>query len=330
MALIVKEKRSTGISISGSEDESTGKQTVKQSVTTTYWVTATGYSDPRYITDAEVACAAGLPVVNSTTWYSSISGVGLPSAVCRSKSVKRLSDNGFVFEVECEFETPSLEGEDCAGVPPATVDDLLPSVQSQISSYERVLYSDKNGEQCWKLPGTKTPFSSPITETIPIFSLTITQYEASISFEDQIARSYKTNSDTYRAKGPGLWMIGAVSATNQTVQLAGGPTTVAKVTYPVTLSERFYYPPGVSPTPANAVTYGWDKIQPLVDTMRMTAPPVAKLVPMTDAESGNVRAGYIDLNGEERVVTEGSDDDRPDYLRFETQGSIAFASFLQA
>lgn len=330
MPFTVKELRSTSMSISGSEDEKTGKQSVSQSITTTYRVIATGYASPDMVTDAQVACAAGLPSVNVTTWYSSIAGVGLPQAVCRSKSVTRLSENAFVFDVDCEFSTPELEGEDCVGAPPLSLTDITPSVQSQIGSYERVLYADKDGEACWRLPGTLTPFSAPVTETIPTLSLKITQYESSLSFDDQLARSFKTNSDTYRSKAAGLWLIGAVSATETEVQLQSGPVTAVKVTYPITLSERFYYPPGLAATPSNAVVYGWDKVQPLVDTMRMTAPPVAKLVPMRDAGSGNVRSGYIDSNGEERVAAAGSLDDRPDYLRFRAQDQIAFASFLQA
>jgi len=330
MPFTVKELRSTSMSISGSEDEKTGKRSVTQSITTTYRVIATGYASADMVTDAQVACASGLPSVNVTTWYSSVAGVGLPQAVCRSKTVTRHTDNAFVFDVDCEFSTPELEGEDCVGVPPVSVTDITPSVQSQIGSYERVLYADKDGEACWRLPGTLTPFQAPVVETIPTFSLKITQYESSLTFDDQLARSFKLNSGTYRGKAAGLWMIGAVAASEVEVELQSGPTTAVKVTYPITLSERYYYPPGVAATEANRIIYGWDKVQPLVDTMRITAPPVQKLVPMTDVGSSNVRSGYIQTSGEERVVVAGSNDDRPDYLRFKTQDSINFASFLQA
>ncbi len=319
--------RSTGFDIEGTVTEG-GANRIVQSATLTYRVVASGFTNPQYIDDMVVACAVGLPTVNRSTYYNPLSGLGLPTAVCRSKSVTRLPENANVFEVECEFRTQELEAEECATAPPANLTDITPQVRSRISSYERVMYADKNGTQCWKLPGTETPFSTPVTETIPVFQLEITQFESAVTFEQQIERSFKTNLNTYRSKAAGLWQIGAVEMVNQEVQLSGGPTTAVRVTYPITLSERFYFPPGSPATPANAIVYGHDHIQPLVDTMYKTLAPVVKVVPNLDPESGTVIAGYINSDGTERTVS-GPDDDRPDYLRFRSQDRIDFSTFLQ-
>ena len=341
----VKLLRETSTSISTSEDESSGRRTFSTTISEKYLVIAHGVSQPDDVSDIQAACATdsvtslAVPTPNFTTWYSATAGVTIPQAVCRSVSATRRSENGFVFDVEVEYQTPELTGPPCAINPPAAVTGITPSVTSAIGRYDRVMYADKNGEQCWKLPGTETPFSAPITETIPTFNLKIVQYEASMTFEQQIERSFKLNSSTYRTKDAGLWMIGEVAAVEESVQLASGRTTVVKVTYPISLSERFYYPPGVTATDANKVVYGWDKVQPLVDTMKISTesnagPVPPRLVPMQDEDGGAVRTGYIEAGpapaaGTERPVST-ADDDRPDYLRFRTQDTIDFSTFLQA
>ena len=327
--------RASGFDVEGSIDDG-GRKTVTQTAKVNYLAlaTPTAGEDPSDISPAAIACYSGLPTVNVSTYYDSANVVVLPSALCMSKRVTRNDDNAWLFEVECEFKTQDLEEEECVIAPPANVTDITPQVRSKINSYERVLYADKDGVQCWQLPGTKTPFQAPITETIPLFQLEIVQYETGITFEQQIERSFKLNSATYRGKAAGLWMIGEVSAVETEVVLAGGPATGAKVTYPITLSERFYFPPGVTATPANAIVYGHDKVQPLVDTMKISTdspqgPTQPRLVPMSDENTGNVYSGYITSSGFEREVV-NPDDDRPDYLRFRTQDPIDFSTFLQA
>jgi hypothetical protein len=73
------------------------------------------------------------------------------------------------------------------------------------------------------------------------------------------------------------------------------------------------------------VIYGHDKVQPLVDTMRIDVD--GNLVPIE--RNGSVRSGYIDVNGQLRD-TPNELDKRPDYLRFRSQDEIDFSLFLQA
>ena len=87
-----------------------------------------------------------------------------------------------------------------------------------------------------------------------------------------------------------------------------------------------YWPPGVDATPANAIIYSHDHVQPLVDTMKVDG---GRLVPITDAGSGNVKAGYIDSAGAERVPA-AANAERPDSVRPRSQDFIDFSTFLQA
>jgi len=316
------ETRESSVSVTG-KVSNLGVRTVNHKADRTYRVLASAAS-PAHVTDIEIACIAELPVVNKTTWYSATAGVGMPFAVCRSKEVARSRDNAYLFDVKCSFETGDIEAEQCAAAPPAALNSITPIVTATVNSYERVLYADKDGKQCWQLP-TDTPFQQPITETIPTLTLNITQFESAITYEQMMERSFKTNKNQYRSKDAGLWMIGAVKATEQTVQLAGGPTNAVKVTYPIMLSERYFYPPGLQPTETNRVIYGHDKVQPLVDTMRIDVD--GNLVPIE--RNGSVRSGYIDVNGQLRD-TPNELDKRPDYLRFRSQDEIDFSLFLQA
>lgn len=319
----VCETRDSGISIRGRIDQQ-GQRWVNHSADRNYRV-VTSAATPAHVTDIEVACITELPVVNTTAWYSSTAGVAMPFAVCRSKEVTRSPENAFIFDVSCTFETGEIQAEQCAATPPSALSDITPLVTATVGSYERVLYADKEGNQCWRLPGTETPFASPITETIPTLTLTVEQFEAAVTYDQLLERSFKVNEFTYRNKGPGLWMIGAVKAVEQEVQLASGSTTAVKVTYPIMLSERFYHPPGVAPNDTNKVIYGHEKVQPLVDTMHVNAE--GKVVPTE--KNGQVISGYINTDGTIRS-SDGDNQNRPNYMRFKSQGKVNFNTFLLA
>lgn len=318
----VCETRETGVSVTG-KVSNFGVRTVNHRAEKSYRV-VTSATHPGHVTDIEVACIAELPVVNRTTWYSATSGVGMPFAVCRAKEVTRSQENAFVFDVKCTFETGDIEAEQCSAAPPSSLTDITPLVTATIGSYERVLYADKDGKQCWQLP-TGTPFQQPITETVPTLTLSITQFEASITYDQMMERSFKTNNAPYRTKDAGLWMIGAVKAVEQDVQLAAGNTAAVKVTYPLILSERYFTKPGLTIDENNRTVYGHDKVQPLVDTMHFDDDD--NLVPTE--RNGQIRSGYIDENGKIRP-TPNDNDKRPDYLRFRSQDSVNFNNFLQA
>lgn len=323
------ETRETSFQIQGSIN-SAGRNVVNHTASKEFRVIIdpTSIINPSEVDDVEVGCAAGLPVVNRTSWYSSATGNSMPWAICRNKTVERSSENAYVFMVKCDFETGNIESEECAATPPVNLTDITPQVTAQVGSYERVMYNDVNGNQCWQLPYTKTPYSTPVTQIIPTLQLTITQFESAITFEQMLARSFKLNSSDYRSKAAGLWMTGPVQATDQTVQLSGGEVDAAKVTYNLMLSERYFYPPGVPATAGNETVYGWSHIQPLLDTMKVNA--AGDVVPATT--NGTGVPVYINASdGKERIPAAiGGDEDRPDYIQHQKQEMIDFNTFLQA
>jgi len=326
LTYVVKLMSETGFDVSGTTEN--GRSMVNHSASQSYQVryTATAGETPDMVNDVMAGCVAGLPTVNETAWYSPTTGLTMPYAVCRSKNVTRNQDRRMWFDVKCKFETGPVETQQCASAPTGVPTDITPQVTVSIGQYERVMYQDKDGEQCWKLP-TETPYAAPVMETIPTLQLNIVQFEAAITFEQMLQRSFKLNSGAYRGKPAGYWMTGAVQAIDQVVTIDAGGTqaTWAKVTYPVMLSERFFWAPGVTPNDANKTIYSWDHVQPLVDTMKMSG---GEPVPMTSG-NGNVKAGYINTDGTERIPASG-DEDRPDYKRHKTQESIDFSTFLQA
>jgi hypothetical protein len=282
---------------------------------------------PADVTEVEIACLAALPQVGWSVYYSASTGLTLYNAVCSSKSVTRDRKKGLRFEVHVQFKTNPLDAEVCAGSPVDELSDIAPQVTAAVDSSERVLYSDANGAQCWKLPVVDIPFDSPVTTMDPRLNLTITQYESFISDDQMQGRSFVVNSDTYRGLPAGRWRCRVASATEQQVQLSGGSVTAVQVTYVVERSDAFY----VDPNSGNPVITGWKATQPLVspkiispDSPAGPVPP--RLVRKSDLTSGEEQLAYINpADGTERQTGQ----DRPDYLVFDNYAAIPFNSFLQ-
>jgi len=342
MIIDIKETLETSFSIRGEKSEG-GKDLVNHTATKSYRAVVKKGADESIrfseVTEADIACDYRLPIVNKTTWHSDRSKYSMPFAVCRSKDVVRSPTAGNVFNIVCNFDTGPIETEQCLQEAPKNPSDIKPQVSFEVGSYERVIFQDKDGNPCWRLPGTNTPFQNPITETIPTMTLVQTQFEEKLEFQDLLDRSFKVNENEYRGKPAGSWMIGAVRITDQDVTLSNGSiVTWSKVTYPIILSERYYYEPCADATdPVNKIFIGHKQSQPLVDGFKVKDATSGKVVPMIDTNSGNVTTGYIYkddsppsyVKGMERTAAPGGDCDRPDYLLFRTQDSIDFDSFLR-
>ena len=305
-----------------------------------------------------------LPKVNGNTYY--YGGISNPYLICSGKQIARDGSNRLKFTCTVSWESQqsdSTEKGGEGGTPPAAITDITPTVSAKITPQQIPMWQDKDGNQCWRLPGTGTPFTTPVVETIPVLTLTITQYEASMDYQTMMDRSYKLNSDTYRSKGALSWMTGPVNATEVVVQLAGGPATVAKCTYTLMLSEATFNPV-INDEPLGAVVgtpwfYGHLQTKALVDDHALLPFDTAtKLGPIfkwgtetaglpTPSLSDDITTGYIYAGtgaqsaGEQRVpVGENQPyptaypaaqrgDDKPSYMFFRSQDQISF-SFLQA
>lgn len=308
-----------------------------------------------------------IPSVNGSVYY--YGGIINPYLICSGKQVERDSNRRMSFNVTVNWSSPDPSdsekgGKDGESEPPANLSDILPTVSQQITAKQIPMWVDKNGKQCWRMPGTGTPFSTPVVETIPILSIIVTQYESSITYQQMMDRSFKLNSDTYRGKGAGSWMTGAVNATEVKVQLATGEATVAKVTYTMTLSEAVFETIVANEPLGTAVGteyfYGHDQTKPLVDdhhigvfvddgaSKRVT--PTLKYDAAGEAVSDDRTTGYVyegayndtvsSANGEGDLRTPvGTNEptygaapdgpDKPSYMYFQSQDMIPF-TFLQA
>ena len=211
---ILRLREGTGYSSSASN--SGGKQTIKQEITQSYYVKA--YDDaggtlvPEQVTDSMAGLADGLPKVNQSIYYDPIANVVGYGSICTSKKVKRTKENGLVFKVDVVFGNAGpagvsgsggqKESDEQQGPPKTSVDDLPTTVTPQISEREIVLYQDLTPEadggplNTRLILGTREPFGAPVTMTQSQLTLTVTQYENSISFQTMMDRSFKVNSNT--------------------------------------------------------------------------------------------------------------------------------------
>jgi hypothetical protein len=137
-----------------------GTPTTKTTITTKYKILVTGWNDPLDVTEGLVACNSGIPLVGYDSYYDSRNGVYMPYAICRRVNVRR-TQSPAVFEADVTFETEDSEGPACFTSPPANLTDITPQVKASIGVYDKVLYEDKDGNQCWKLP-TGSPYQAPV------------------------------------------------------------------------------------------------------------------------------------------------------------------------
>ena len=296
-----------------------GTPTTKTTITTKYKILVTGWNDPLDVTEGLVACNSGIPLVGYDSYYDFRNGVYMPYAICRRVNVRR-TQSPAVFEADVTFETEDSEGPACFSSPPANITDITPQVKASIGVYDKVLYEDKDGNQCWKLP-TGSPYQAPVIEKVPVLNLEITQFESAITFEQLLQRSFKLNSDTYRSQPAGRWMTGAVQAQDHRVSLIDGYIDAVKVTYTITLSLRSF-----QDLNDNEVIFSHDHIQPLVDTIFVD--DNGDLKPFKDPRTEVNKAGYINsADGTEREGAGGAGDpDRPEYVRHKAQGSVTFSA----
>lgn len=314
---------SSETSYSTSASTSNGATTVVTSLTTSYIVRGIAGDSgdtPDKINDAVIGCLAALPQAGISTYYHAGSNTAVPQAVCRSVNVTRDQKNRALFKVVANWSTDPLDAPVCAGAPPTSIADLTATDTGTIGMHERVLYVDKDNVGCWLLP-TGSPYTSPVIEKVPTLTVTIVQYESSITYEQMLQRSYVVNSDVYRGQAAGRWMTGEVQAQDYTVKIGGVDTTVAKVTYPVMLAPFIY---------ASGQDVGWRQTQPLVDSLYYD-PIDGGTKPFTSPVTNVNYIGHITNTGEKNGAKDP--EDAPEYYLHRTQNSAVFAlangGFLQ-
>jgi hypothetical protein len=323
------------------------KQAVKWNIGVSYLVKVTDPANPTFnpsdINEASVAMAPGLPRVNRTTYYDSVANSVCYGIVCTSKKVKRTKENGTVFIVDVKYTSKgsgqgtgtSDEDNNQFESPVTNITDISPIVTAEISSEDVVLYKDKGDanaapsvdpQNTRMMNGVREPFGAPVVENQSRLTLTVTQYESSITFQQMMDRSYKVNDDAWNGKARRQWKIGKVTAVEQEVQLASGTVTCAKVTYPITLSDYT-----VTNWDATSIDVYHDTALPLISPSWLDQNGVKHLFADEDTALGSVGlinlSGYL-INGSGGDPTDAVQNGQPDYKLFYSNDAISF-SFLQ-
>lgn len=358
----VCQMRETGYS--ASSNNSGGMKSCQISLNQVYRVIVTDPANANFapddVTDVHVAFAPGIPVVNYHTWYDSATNVGIPLAVCNSKTVRRLDSNATVFEVTCTFatepgkqskaqesETPSNPQPE---TPPASVTDIDPVVTRGVVGRDIVMhaapaygpdglpvFADANNNPIVIttkfLPCTtqlnaqgddvdlRNEIEQPITRKKPLLQLTITQFEDTFTDQDLLDRCYKVNLTPYRGFVEKSAMITNINAVAQSVQMAAGPAEKFRVTYTILVDDYT-----VVSDADETLFVGHAAGVPLIGHWHLD--PNDNAIQFQQSGAGIGAVGLLNLDG-----TPKDADATPDYVRFdtvdETEFNVAAGGFLQ-
>ena len=248
----VCQMRDTGYS--SSANNSGGKKSVQITISMNYRVIVTDPADPTFtgadVSDLEVAFAPGIPLVNYNTFFDHYAGVGMPLAVCKSKSVKRDTGATNMFIVSCTFATEPASSKngkdeekptDATQPAPQQPSDIGAVVSFSMGSREIVLesaqaYADDESDlgiiSTRLLPCNQTSdaagdwgekFNMPVTRRQPTVTMTITQFESTWSWQKLLDRGYKVNNAAWGTDSVvKAWMITNINAVEQSVVVDDG------------------------------------------------------------------------------------------------------------
>ena len=333
-----------GTSYSASGNSSGGKKSVQVTFTKKFLVKATGITSPDEVTDIQVAYASGIPLVNVHTWYDATTGLGYPLAVCKSKKVTRLDNNGFVFHVDCSFGTePAQNGKDGPEeeegpqAPPSDVTDITPQISRAVVGREIVLYEAPAYSAAGPIGGAagvpvttrimpssggklQERFEAPVTRTKPLLNLTITQFEDTFSNQQMMDRCYRVNSTPWAGFPTASCMITGINAVKQRVQMASGEADKYRVTYTVSYDDYT-----VTDSGGNILFVGHNAALPLISRSFLDPTDSNKVKFFHKEGTGIGNVGLINEDGHDLANQLGA----PDYARFDTVDEISF-SFLPA
>lgn len=331
--------------VSGSTGQGNSRSTT-QNFTQTYIVKTLGENGGLYsgnaaeINAAIVGRANGLPVVNKSIYYDADSGTIHPYAICTSKDIKRRKEAPAIFDVSCTFQAKT-ESESEHNELPSSPESLRPEVTVGLDGKERVLYQDfgtafatpdvrtaAESKQCWMFEasdGTDTfgmiQYPAPVTTQIPLLTLTVSQYEEYVSYQQILDRSYKTNLTAWKGFNVGLWRIVVKNVSEVDIQTTSGPATWAKVNYEIKLSTDGYY--NQSGTWVNT---GWEAQIPMISPKYYDSPLVgdAKIKKFIDVNTSEPYMGFLDYDGDEDLAAT-----RPNFKTHRRYGAIEFTDFLR-
>lgn len=244
---------------------------------------------------------AALPKANLTMWETG--GKINPFLICRDVSFKQNRSRLLRWEVTTGWKGKyaPLESK------PAAITDISPEVTIELGEMQRVMYADKDNVPI--LTPTGNWYEEPAMERIATQILTIKQYENYVSYDEMAERKFTTNKVGYRGKAIGSWLIEQIEGHEVDVQLSGGTTTAALLTY--TLLH-------------NPLPQGWKDQRALIDTHYYNSN--GDKVEFTEGLLKTANLGYVDEDGNKRDSQTGV----PDYQEFRIFDERNFrADFLQ-
>ncbi len=354
--------RATGYGASA--NNSGGQKACQLTFTQVYLVRITDPSDPNFnpskVSDVHAAYAPGIPIVNYHSWYDAGANIGMPLALCNSKTVKRKEANGAVFEVTCKFQTEagkqgqSQEVEEQSGAtepepPPTNVTNIKPVVTRSVVGRDIVLheapaygydnqpvFSAAGGAalsiQTKYLPCTgidedgneidiKNEINQPITRKQPMLQLTVTQFEDSFTDANLLDRCFKVNTQPFRGFQAGSAMITAINSVQQVVQMAGGPSLKYRVTYNI-LIDTYTVTFG-----GNSLFVGHSAAVPMIGKFfaKYEEDQFQKVKQFAQKKSGLGAVGIVLLDGSPAENQMGT----VPYIRYDSVAEINFGNFLQ-
>jgi hypothetical protein len=235
-------------------------------------------------------------------------GYYVPYWVCRSKTIKRDPNKRNWFTAQCNFEFDG-ESEPEQETDPEELTNLTPKVVSSIEEVTMVLYKDFQTPPKDIITPCNNWYAEPTLTRLPCLTLTITQYEAAMTFQQQLDRSLRCNETEYRSRPRYMWLSEPVQATEVEVSLPGNTVvTAVQAIYKLRLSP---------------FDWGWKEARVLIDSHYRPSSG-ADPVPFRDNLIGSRTTGFITADGTRKTGT------TPDYAYFEPQQTINFTSFLRA
>lgn len=296
----------------GSYSKTDRRDALKLAYNVSYFVDVAD-ANPETFGPFDIMAVAELPKVNRSIYHNN--GYIIPYLVCRTKTARRTSSklSRWIVDTTWDSGTPGNDQTEPDNVPiasPALLTDISPREEGKLIDFEEQIYEDENAKAC--LLPTGNTFADPFMKMHSGLRLFLTQYETSIDYATRLTRNKRANEDTYRGQTRYSWMIQDVDATEVEVQLSGGPTAAALVTYTIEY---------------NPLPGGWKDRRALIDTHYLSG---ADLEPFEDDKLETFRTGLIQDNGAPKVVQQGV----PDYDVWENQAtttySVSGGGFLQA
>ena len=326
-----------GYQVSGTTGKGSSRNST-QTFTQTYLVKVLDddgmlYSgNPAHISAAQVGLAPGLPIVQRTVYRDDDAGVFHPYALCMSKDVKRRREQPALFDVSCTFKTTSMETEFAGTDQVQEPTDISPEVIVSTASSEKVLYGDYFGDQCFMWKHTREWFNRPVTRDFPLLTLTVTQYEKYISYQDILNRSYVTNLGNFKGYDTDHWRMIVKNVSEVVIPTSSGDQEWAKVTYEISKGANGYYEWRYAMGDNTYVEEGWKDIG-----WRTEIPAIAskyiddngKVQRFADEDTSERYLGKIDPSTNQKLPDEFQTSEVILYDYFTPYDSIDFSEFLQ-